>query len=199
MSSAVRSRALTGLAALALAAALGGCALFPGLPPETFNLSAPASVPGRGSTDAQILVEEPVAIATYDTERIVVREGAVLSYYPLVQWADRLPVLIQTLTVETLANTGRARAAGRPGEGLSVDYALLTEVRAFEYDALTGTARVDLFVRIMDDRNGRIVATRRFQSQRLVAADSPGGVVTALDLTLQDVLSEVVVWTFDRI
>lgn len=181
------------LGAVVLAASLAGCALFPGLPPETFNLNAPTLGDLRGSTSAQILVDVPVALQTYDTQRIVVREGATLSYYPMAQWADRLPVLVQNVTIEALANSGRTRAAGRPGEGLSIDYAVLTEIRAFEFDAVAGTAKVDIFVRLMDDRTGRIVATRRFQAERY-AADSAPAVVAGLGAALDDVLGEVVNW-----
>ncbi len=85
------------------------------------------------------------------------------------------------------------------GEGLSIDYAILTEVRAFEYDAITGVARVDIFARIMNDRNGRVVTTRLFSSAATVPSDNAATVSAALDLALQDVLGQLVNWTLAAI
>lgn len=191
---------LTLVATAAAALALPGCSIIAGPPPQTFTLSAPATIPDlRGSTSAQILVTEPGALDALNTERIVVSEGTRLSYYPGTQWVDRLPVLIQTKIVESFVNSGRAPAVGVPGEGLSIDYAILTEVRAFEYDAITGVARVDIFARIMNDRNGRVVTTRLFSSAATVPNDNAGTVSAALNLSLQDVLGQLVNWTLAAI
>jgi cholesterol transport system auxiliary component len=185
---------------LVAALALSGCSIIGGPPPQTFTLSAPVTIPDlRGSTSAQILVTEPGALDALNTERIVVTEGTRLSYYPGTQWVDRLPVLIQTRIVESFVNSGRAPAVGVPGEGLSIDYAILTEVRAFEYDAITGVARVDIFARIMNDRNGRVVTTRLFSSAATVPNDNAGTVSAALNLALQDVLGQLVNWTLAAI
>ncbi|MCW5717241.1 MAG: membrane integrity-associated transporter subunit PqiC [Bauldia sp.] len=185
---------------LAAALALSGCSIISGPAPQTFTLTAPATIPNlRGSTSAQILITEPSALDALNTERIVVTEGTQVSYYPGTQWVDRLPVLIQTKIVETFVNSGRAPAVGVPGEGLSIDYAILTEVRAFEYDAITGVARVDIFARIMNDRNGRVVTTRLFSSAATVPSDNAGTVSAALNLALQDVLGQLVNWTLAAI
>ncbi|MCC6736139.1 MAG: membrane integrity-associated transporter subunit PqiC [Bauldia sp.] len=185
---------------LALAATLAGCSIAGGPSPQTFTLIAPATIPDlRGSTNAQLLVTEPIALDAVNTERIVVTEGTRLSYYPGSQWVDRLPVLIQTKIVESFVNSGRAPAVGVPGEGLSIDYALLTEIRAFEYDAITGIARVDIFARIMNDRNGRVVTTRLFSSAASVPADNAETVSAALNLALQDILGQLVNWTLAAI
>ncbi|MGV8840981.1 MAG: ABC-type transport auxiliary lipoprotein family protein [Bauldia sp.] len=186
--------------AVALTVMLAGCSIVGGPAPQTFTLIAPATIPDlRGSTNAQILITEPIALDAVNTERIVVTEGTRLSYYPGGQWVDRLPVLIQTKIVESFVNSGRAPAVGVPGEGLSIDYALLTEIRAFEYDAITGIARVDIFARIMNDRNGRVVTTRLFSAAATVPADNAETVSAALNLALQDILGQLVNWTLAAI
>lgn len=186
----------------ALGFGLAGCALLPSIAPETFTLSAASDLAGvRGSTNAQILIPEPTALDIFGSERIVVRQGAVLAFYPGAQWADRLPVLVQTRMVDVLAAPGRARSAGRPGQGLSIDYALLLDLRSFEFVAgtLPGTARVEIFAQIMDDRNGRVLATRSFSAERVVPIDTANAVVNGLDLAFQDVLTEIANWTLGRI
>jgi len=191
---------LTLAATLAATLVLPGCSILAGPSPQTFTLNAPATIADlRGSTSAQILITQPGALDALNTERIVVTQGTQISYYPGAQWVDRLPVLIQTKIVETFVNSGRAPAVGVPGEGLSIDYAILTEVRAFEYDAITGVARVDIFARIMNDRNGRVVTTRLFSSAATVPNDNAGTVSAALNLALQDVLGQLVNWTLAAI
>ncbi len=114
-------------------------------------------------TAAQILIPEPSALKTLDSERIVVASGPRLFYYPDAQWPDRMPRVYQAKAIEAFEKSKKAKAVGRPGEGLSIDYQIITNVRAFEFreeSKDSGYAHIEVFVKIMDDRNGRIVATR---------------------------------------
>ncbi|MCC6982905.1 MAG: membrane integrity-associated transporter subunit PqiC [Bauldia sp.] len=185
---------------LAATALLAGCEVFAGPPPETFNLAAPVAVSQSGaSTSAQILIPLPSAIATLDTAGIVVMEGPRYAYYPESQWPDKLPVVVQARLMEAFEKSGRVRAVGRPGEGLSIDYALLIDIRAFEFEAPAFEAEVELAVRVMNDRNGSILGTRTFTARAPVASDSPDGVVAALSEAFDQVVIELVDWSLARI
>lgn len=193
---------LKALPALALAAVVAGCSLFRGPPPETFELSAPDSIPRVPSgTAAQILIPEPSALKILDSERIVVATGPRLSYYPGAQWPDRMPKVFQAKAIEAFEKSKRARAVGRPGEGLSIDYQLLTTMRAFEYrsDRNGGTAYIEVSVKVMDDRTGRIVAAKVFHGEAPVAGDTAEDVVAGVDAALADVLIDLVRWTLSVI
>jgi len=193
---------LKALPALALAAVVAGCSLFRGPPPETFELSAPDSIPRVPSgTAAQILIPEPSALKILDSERIVVATGPRLSYYPGAQWPDRMPKVFQAKAIEAFEKSKRARAVGRPGEGLSIDYQLLTTMRAFEYrsDGNGGTAYIEVSVKVMDDRTGRIVAAKVFHGEAPVAGDTAEDVVAGVDAALADVLIDLVRWTLSVI
>jgi cholesterol transport system auxiliary component len=187
------------LAPALLLMALAGCtSLKPA--PETYDLSVPSQAGAiKESSQAQILVPEATALAALNSERIVVMNGSRVSYYPDAQWTDRLPKVLQTKIIQTFDASKRARAAGRPGEGLSIDYQLLTEVRAFQFDAATRTARVEIYAKVLNDRNGRIVAAKLFEASMPVQADSAGAVVNALDAALNQVLVELVTWTLARV
>jgi cholesterol transport system auxiliary component len=178
---------------------VAGCSLFRGSPPETFELSGPSSVAGVPSgTAAQILIPEPSALKTLDSERIVVASGQRLFYYPDAQWPDRLPRVYQAKAIEAFERSKKAKAVGRPGEGLSIDYQIITNIRSFEYRAETkdsGYAHVEVFVKIMDDRDGRIVATRTITGDAAVPANNPDTVVAGLDAAMSQVLVELVRWT----
>lgn len=196
-------RLRTALRATGMVAAvvlLGGCEIFKGPPPETFNLAAPAIVSQRGaSTSAQILIPQPSAIATLNTTGIVVMQGARYSYYPDSQWPDKLPVVVQARVMEAFEKSGRVRAVGRPGEGLSIDYALLIDIRAFEFEADTYEAEVEIAVRVMNDRNGSILGTRTFSARVPIGADSPDGVVSGLSAAFDQVVIDLVDWSLARV
>ena len=185
---------------LTVALLVAGCSLFRGPPPETFDLSGPQTIPHLTSgTAAQILIPEPSALKTLDSERIVVATGPRLSYYPDAQWPDRMPKVYQAKAIEAFEKSKRAKAVGRPGEGLSIDYQLLTDIRAFEYrpnaDNKGGTAHVEVFVKVMDDRNGRIVAVKTLTGDAPVSEDTAEAVVAGVDAALSNVLVELVRWT----
>lgn len=184
----------------AMAALLAGCEVFAGPPPETFNLAAPAVVSQTGaSTSAQLLIPLPSAIGTLNTAGIVVMQGQRYAYYPDSQWPDKLPVVVQARVMEAFEKSGRVRAVGRPGEGLSIDYALLIDIRAFEFEADTYEAEVEMAVRVMDDRTGAILGTRTFTARVPVGADSPDGVVASLGAAFDQVVIELVDWSLVRI
>jgi cholesterol transport system auxiliary component len=184
---------------LAMTLLIAGCSLFRGTPPETFDLSGPSSIPPLShGTAAQILIPEPSALKTLDSERIVVASGPRLYYYPDAQWPDRMPRVYQARAIEAFEKSKRAKAVGRPGEGLSIDYQIITNIRAFEYRSETkdsGYAHVEVFVKVMDDRDGRIVATRTITGDAAVAANTPDHVVAGLDAAMSEVLIELVRWT----
>src|SRR3954451_7643156 len=81
------------LALAALAALASGCSA--GLPPTTFDLTAPRQKVRGGSVEGQVAVAEPVAIQVFEAERILVKDAAnAVSFLGGGQWADRLPRLV---------------------------------------------------------------------------------------------------------
>lgn len=194
-----------GLGALALAAmVLQGCAALPGggpAPLDTYDLSASSietSTARRSRT--QILVTEPAALKALDGENIVIRPlPAAVEFLKGAQWSDRLPRVVQARLVETFQNTGRFGGVGKPGEGLAIDYQIVTEIRTFEV-RVDGAPRAEvaLYVKLLNDRNGVVRAARDFKaSSPLSAGGSNVGnaaYVAALDRAFMQVQREVVGW-----
>lgn len=188
-------------AALVVAAlALSGCVgkLFTSPPPVTYDLTGIEQAPkARQMIRAQILVPEPSAIKILNSERMVVSKGAVVAYYPNAQYPDTLPHLIQTRVVEAFEKSGTAKAVGKPGEGLSIDYQLLIDIRKFEFDVGTGgrTAEIELAVRLMNDHNGKVVATQTFDASTPVAEDSAASAISGFNAGLDQVLGQIISWS----
>ena len=113
-----------------------------------------------------------------------------------------MPRVYQAKAIEAFEKSKKAKAVGRPGEGLSIDYQIITNVRAFEFreeSKDSGYAHIEVFVKIMDDRNGRIVATRTLTGDAAVMENTADGVVAGLDAALSQVLVELVRWTLSVI
>jgi len=131
-------------------------------PPTTFDLAVPSGAVRR-SAGAQLVVAEPVALQTLDSDRIIVTsaDGSV-SALPGAQWSDRLPRLVQTRLVQTFENAGRA--VGRAGGPLAAQRTLYSDLRRFGIvTAGSPQAVVEITARMVDTQSGRIVASRIFR------------------------------------
>lgn len=189
------------LRAYALAALLlPGCAALPGggpAPLDTYELtavSAEISGPRRGRT--QILVAEPSALKILDSQDVVVRPApGSVEVLRGAQWSDRLPRIVQARLVEALQATGRLGGVGRPGEGLAIDYQLITEIRAFEV-RIDGRARahVELFVKVLNDRNGVVHAARGFEASQATSGPGNDAYLAALDGAFARAAQDLVGW-----
>ena len=186
-------RSVLPTATLLVAALLGGCA--GGAAPLTFDLAA---LPAGGRPVASgraIVVSEPVGIQPFEADRIIVREGGgSLSFLGGGQWADRLPRLIQTRIIQSLENSGRLRSVSRPGDKVTADYQLISEIRAFDIQTATGEAVVDLSLKLVADGTGRVAAARIFTARVPVASVDAGSGARALDQALVTVLADIVRW-----
>mgnify|MGYP002078996052 CR=1 FL=1 len=187
------------IGATALAVTLQGCAALPGLGPaplDTYELSAPAPETRIRKRRTQILIAEPSALKALDSENIVIRPapGAMESLKG-AQWADRLPKVVQARLAEAFQKSGAFAGVGRPGEGLAIDYQVIVEIRGFEVAVGGGDrARVEFFVKVLNDRNGVVRASRTFEAEAPVSGAGNAAYVGALDRAFGDAASQVVVW-----
>lgn len=181
---------------LVAALALSACASLK-TPPATFELSPPrAASVGSASTRAQILLPEPTATRTLDSQQIVVKPTPqTIENLADSQWSDRLPRLVQLRLLQAFQNTGRIGAAGVPGQGLAIDYQVVTELRRFEIAFQPGpTAVVEISVKALNDKTGVVRGSRVFQAQVPVAGGATSGYVTSLDAAFGQVADDIVTW-----
>lgn len=193
----VKMRLMSGAALLAVA--LAGCAALPGggpAPLDTFELSAP-SVDARSHSRRQILIAPPSALKALDSQNIVIKTSArSIQYLKGAQWADRLPQIVQARLAETFQRSGSFAGVGKPGEGLAIDYQVIVEVRSFEVQVDSGQhANVDLYVRLLNDRNGEVRAAKSFTATAPVSGAGNQAYVAALDAAFGDVAKQIVRWT----
>lgn len=179
------------LSCVAIAALAAGCSSSSTV--SNFDLTAPRQVRAGGSALGQIAVAEPVAVQPLETDRIVVKDAAgAVSAVAGGQWADRLPRLIQARLIQTFENSSGLKAVSRPGGGVTPDYQLNSEIRAFQIDVPTGQAVVELSVKLVQDRTGRIATTRIFTGRVPVGTIDAPNAAQALDRALSIVLVDIV-------
>ena len=186
-----------------LSASIAGCALLPGggpAPLDTYVLTAPKIEAGPKSRK-QILIPEPDALKALDGERIVIRTTpGSIQYLAGAQWGDRLPRIVQARLAETFQSSGRFAGVGLPGDGLAIDYQVIAELRSFQVDVRGGAhANVEIFVRLLNDRNGTVHASRSFTGTAPLNGTSNAAYAQALDAAFGRVASEIVAWTVSSI
>lgn len=183
---------------------LSGCALLGAATPplDTYELVAPTpEATGARLSRVQILIAEPTALKQLDGQDIVVKTGPrSIEFLEGAQWSDRLPRVVQARLAESFQLSGRFGGVGKPGEGLAIDHQVVTEIRAFEIRAEGGDhAYVELFVKLLNDRNGVVIASRVFSADAPVTGGSNDAYVAALDQAFGIAASEIVAWTVAEI
>lgn len=191
-------RALLGLVPAALSLAmLAGCGS--AAKNETFDLSVAEIEAGRKSSAKQILVTEPTALKALDSEQILVRvSSSEVQYLSKAQWSDRLPRMVQARLVQAFENSGRVAGVGKPGQGLAIDDQVVSDIRAFEIDAAANRARIEISVKILNDRNGTVRASEVFKAEAPAGSGNPA-LIRALDTAFEKMTLDIVAWTLAKI
>ncbi len=165
-------------------------------PLDTYDLAVPTVTDGgKRNSKVQILIAEPQALKALDSESIVVRTSpSAIEYLGGAQWGDRLPKIVQARLVQAFENSGRFGGVGRPGEGLAIDHQIITDIRAFEVRTNgADIATVELFVKLLNDRNGVVIASKVFKNS-VTAGNGSDAFVRALDAAFDTAASEIVLW-----
>lgn len=198
------------------AALMTGCSALGGgdPPPRTFDLVAPEieSIAGNsvrlGRNRYQLVVSEPVAVRALDGDRVMVKLGrSEVSYFGDVTWSDRLPKLVQARLIETLERSGRFRAVGNGRDKVAADLELATELIAFETAVESGNrqehdrdhvapavAHVSLFAKLVDERRGVVVASRRFTATAPARKDSAVQSIDGMNMAFQSIAQQIAAW-----
>jgi cholesterol transport system auxiliary component len=170
---------------------------------DTFDLTASVSdvATTASARNRQLLVADPSALKALDSEQILVRvSGAEIRYLSQSQWSDRLTRVVQSKLVEAFENTGRLGGVGRPGQGLAIDFQLITDVRAFEIAAEGGDRGVvEISAKLLNDRNGTVKAQRVFRAEVPSTGSNNASYVAALDRAFARVTGDIVAWTLQSI
>ncbi len=169
---------------------------------DTFDLAASAAEMSsvKSARNRQILVPDPTALKALDSEQIVIRvSGSELQYLAKAQWSDRLPLMVQSKLIEAFENSGKLGGVGKPGQGLAIDFQLVTDIRAFEVEASGNRAVVEISAKLLNDRNGTVKSQKVFRSVVPTRGSGNPAFIAGLDAAFAEVTSEIVAWTLASI
>ncbi len=199
-------RLLRVTAVLAAPALLSACAAISavndiGKSLEVYELRPPASIATVRGRPLQrdVIVELPTTSGALETDRIMIRPNALQAQYlPGVRWSEETPVMVQTLMLRSVEATGAVRYVGRKPLGPGGDYALVTEVVDFQAEvadeAEAATVRIRMIVRVVRERDARIVASRTFEATAASASLETPDVVSAFDAAAGQAMTDFAAW-----
>lgn len=188
---------------------LGGCAAITSIsdatrPLEAYELRAPSDpVNVQGSLQRHLVIETPVASGALDTDRIMIRPGSFqTAYLPGARWVDTAPVMMQTILVRSLNDTGALRYVGRRPLSGSADYVLMSELTDFQAeigsDGEAVTARIRLTARLVREEDAAILGTRTVETTVAIPSTETDAVVAGLDAVTKTALRDLSIWTLRR-
>ena len=182
---------IAGLARLAGARAGGKMQVF-------YDLSAATDfAPIANTPPGQLVVNQPIVAAAYDTQQFIVRsaDGSQPAFEG-AGWSDTLPRLAQAAIIRSFENAGYSRV-GRDFQGLAADYTLTIDMDTFHIAAET-TAKAEVgFSATIVDRDGSIIAARRFEASTPMTALQAEEAAHAFDAAFRETAGALVAWALN--
>src|SRR5439155_4347300 len=170
----ISRRWISGATLLSLSACTSLLGLYPA--PHLYRVTPKSTFPANlPHPPIQLLVDLPLAPAGLDSSRIALSRSAVsIDYFADSAWTDSLPLVVQTVLIESFENSGAIAAIDRESIGLRADFILKTEIRHFEalYDSPNGAPEVwvAIIVRLVNPAGRDIVAHASFERRERVKA-----------------------------
>lgn len=174
------------------------------LPEDTIASLAPIA---QGDDDLEqtvawsLVIGDPTSSQLFNTTKVALtREPNRFEFFAGTEWADRAPVLFQRALVRSFENTGRITTVGDFSTVPIGDYTLRSDLRSFHADYVTSAEPrvvVEVYGRLMG-ADGKILRAQRFMTTE-PAADNVPAIMSAFDLAIDSVLTEMVTWSFGEL
>lgn len=178
---------------------LGACSILPQSEPLDIYLLPGAALPAQTQrVDWSLRVNSPVSSQLLDGTRIVVLpEPGLVNTYQGVRWSERTPQLLRGRLLDAFQDDGRVQALSNEEQRLQADLELVSDLRSFHSQYRDGVAEalIQLDVRLVDGRDQRILASRRFSVSQPASDTSIAAVVKAFGQAGDRLSRELVDWT----
>ena len=103
---------------------------------------------------------------------------------------------MQARIIETFQNSGAVRSVS----ATNGQYALITDLRAFQIDVSSGKAiaEIEIFAKLINVSSGKVLATKSFSARVPASTDSPNDAIAALNQGFTEVLQDTTTWVVSR-
>ena len=188
---------------LAASLLLASCSSLIGGPRETPTIYAPEPAlrvdPSWPAADWSLAVARPGEAQMDDGPRIVVSPvPGELQVYRAALWARTPAEMVQDAVLRTLEDSGKLPLVARQGSGVSTDYRLLLEVRAFraEYAGnAVPAAVVEVNAKLLHLRDHAVASSRNFRQSRPASGVAVAQVADAFAQALSALGHDVAGWS----
>ncbi|WAJ37381.1 ABC-type transport auxiliary lipoprotein family protein [Pseudomonas sp. GOM7] len=184
---------------LLLASLLGACSLLPQSEPlDTYLLPATPLPSQTPAVDWSLRINTPSSGQLLDGTRIVVLpEPGQINTYQGARWSERTPQLLRQRLLDAFNDDARIAALSTEDQHLKADLELVSDLRRFHSQYRDGRpeALIQLDVRLVDVRDQRILASRRFSVSQPASDTSVAAVVVAFGQAGDRLAQELVNWT----
>ena len=163
--------------------------------PVPYDIKAPTTFPPPAKpANAQLVIPEPTALVTLDTQKIIVDPGAG-DPPENAQWPDSLPKVLQARFIESFEKSRYVGAVARPNDSITPDFQLLIDIRKFEIEGTSAApvAHVELAAKVIG-KAGRIVGSRTFEASVPAKDTTAAGASAALGEAYGKVATPLVTW-----
>lgn len=173
-------------------------------PPRLFDLTPKSTFSDDlPKIDARITIDVPTAAAGLNTARIAVKPTPTqFEYYARAQWVDVVPVMTQTLLLESFDNSEMIDVLGRGAYGLRADYGLVVNIREFqaEYDDLgPPDVQIRFQAQLVEMPRRKTIASTSVIGQSKSKSKKMNDIVIAFDEAFGRATKDLVSWTLQRI
>lgn len=189
--------------ALLTLTALPGCAALSALSGgpnrDMFELRPLSDAPKscRRGRSVELVIEEPKARGTLNSERIMIRPNALQTQYlPDAQWGDTVPITLQNLLVRGFGAYDVFTHVGRAPLGAAGDYALISEINDFnaEVSGKAATVKLSVNAQLVREMDATVVARGSFAATAPAASTRTGDLIPAFDAAGQELLAQMTDW-----
>lgn len=190
------------LTLLLAATLLGACSILPQSEPLDIYLLPAAQLPAQSQqVDWALRINSPSSSQLLDGTRIVVLpEPDRVNTYQGVRWSERTPQLLRNRLLDAFQDDGRVQALSNEEQRLQADLELVSDLRSFHSEYRNGIpyALIRLEVNLVDARDQRILASRRFSISQPASDTSVPAVIAAFGQAGDQLSRELVDWTLNQ-
>jgi len=190
---------------LSVAACVNPLDLVSGEPPRLFELTPKSTFDDDlPEVKARITIDVPTAAAGLNTARIAVKPTSTqFEYFARARWVDVVPVMAQTLLLESFDNSGKINVLGRGAYGLRADYGLVVNIREFqaEYqgEGESPDVQIGIQVRLVEMPRRKTIASTSVTGLAKAKSRKMADIIIAFDEAFGRASKDLVGWTIRRV
>lgn len=206
ISTSSRSFSLSGLVILSLllTACVDPISLVSGAPPRLFDLTPKSTFDDSlNNVAARLTIDVPTATAGLNTARIALKPTPTqFEYFAGARWVDVVPVMTQTLLLESFDNSEKIDILGRGAYGLRADYGLLVNIREFQAEYSSETeppkVRIRFQARLVEMPRRTFIDSTSVVGLSTAKSRKLEDIIDAFDLAFGRAAKDLVSWTVRR-